>query len=101
VRAGWGMLKTFLQHKGQQAGTDVCIGSEKHDANLQQLSGLNRSGRSVVVRAWIFSERGVTHERDVNAAVNMLSCVEVRRVRVRERVFAFRRAAVRHCLRSN
>ena len=38
--AGWGMLKTFLQYKGQQAGRCVEIVSEKkHNANMQQLQG--------------------------------------------------------------
>ena len=74
--AGWGMLKTFLQYKGQQAGRCVLIVSERNTtracSSCKALSG--PSGLDMLsVRTWVCSECGVTHDRDVNAARNILS----------------------------
>ncbi len=73
--AGWGILKTQLQYKGQRAGRSVIIVSEKNTTRacsscrtLTGPSGLDM----LVVRSWICSECGATHDRDVNAARNIL-----------------------------
>jgi putative transposase len=74
--AGWGMLKTQLQYKGQQAGRNVIIIDERNTTRacsscgaLTGPTGLD----SLVVRTWVCSECGETHDRDVNAARNILS----------------------------
>jgi putative transposase len=74
--AGWGMLKTYLQYKGQQAGRCVDIVSERNTTRtcssckaLTGPSGLDM----LVVRTWVCRECGVTHDRDVNSARNILS----------------------------
>jgi putative transposase len=74
--AGWGMLKTYLQYKGQQAGRCVDIVSERNTTRtcssckaLTGPSGLDM----LVVRTWVCRGCGVTHDRDVNAARNILS----------------------------
>jgi putative transposase len=74
--AGWGMLKAQLQYKGRQAGRCVHIVSERNTtrtcSSCRALSG--PSGLDMlVVRIWICHECGVTHDRDVNAARNILS----------------------------
>jgi len=74
--AGWGMLKTYLQYKGRQAGRCVRIVSERNTtracSSCRALSG--PSGLDMLsVRTWVCSECGVTHDRDVNAARNILS----------------------------
>jgi putative transposase len=73
--AGWGMLKTFLQYKGQQAGRNVFIVNEKNTTRtcsgcraLTGPTGLDM----LAVRAWVCSACGDTHDRDVNAAKNIL-----------------------------
>jgi putative transposase len=73
--AGWGMLKTQLQYKGQQAGRSVIIVDERNTTRacsscgaLTGPSGLD----SLVVRSWMCSGCGETHDRDVNAAKNIL-----------------------------
>jgi putative transposase len=73
--AGWGMLKTQLQYKGQQAGRCVQIVNERNTTRacsscraLTGPSGLDM----LVVRTWMCTECGVTHDRDVNAARNIL-----------------------------
>jgi putative transposase len=74
--AGWGRLKTQLQYKGQQAGRCVDIVSERNTtrtcSNCKALTG--PSGLDMLaVRTWVCRECGVTHDRDVNAARNILS----------------------------
>jgi putative transposase len=74
--AGWGMLKTQLQYKGRQAGWCVLIVSERNTtrtcSSCSALSG--SSGLDMlVVRRWVCRECGVAHDRDVNAARNILS----------------------------
>jgi putative transposase len=74
--AGWGMLKTQLQYKGQQAGRRVIIVDERDSTRtcsrckvLAGPTGLDM----LAVRTWVCSACGVTHDRDVNAARNILS----------------------------
>jgi putative transposase len=74
--AGWGMLKTQLQYKGQQAGRCVQIVSERNTTRtcssckaLTGPAGLDM----LVIRSWVCSACGDTHDRDVNAARNILA----------------------------
>jgi transposase len=74
--AGWGMLKAQLHYKGQQAGRSVIIVSERDStrtcSNCKALTG--PAGLDMlVVRIWVCSACGVTHDRDVNSARNHLS----------------------------
>ena len=74
--AGWGMLKTQLQNKGQQAGRSVIIVSERDStrtcSDCKALTGPTGLDM-LVVRTWVCSACGVTHDRDVNSARNHLS----------------------------
>jgi putative transposase len=74
--AGWGILKTQLQYKGQQAGRSVRIVNEIDTTRVCSTckahtgpAGLNM----LAVRVWMCSECGDIHDRDVNAARNILS----------------------------
>jgi putative transposase len=74
--AGWGILKTQLQYKGQQAGRSVIIVSERDStrtcSSCKALTG--PTGLDMLaVRTWLCSACGDTHDRDVNAARNILS----------------------------
>ena len=74
--AGWGMLKAQLQYKGQWAGRCVQIVSERNTtracSSCKALTG--PAGLDMLaVRTWMCSECGDTHDRDVNAARNILS----------------------------
>jgi putative transposase len=74
--AGWGMLKTQLLYKGQQAGRSVRIVNERNTTRVcsscESLTG--PAGLDMLaVRTWVCSECSVTHDRDVNAARNILS----------------------------
>ena len=74
--AGWGILKTQLQYKGRQAGRCVSIVSERNTtrtcSSCKALTGPTGVDM-LVVRTWVCSVCGGTHDRDVNAARNILS----------------------------
>jgi putative transposase len=69
--SGWGMLKTQLHYKGDFAGRSVQVVSERYTSaacsSCGSLSG-PRGVNGLVVRSWICSECGDSHDRDVNAA---------------------------------
>jgi putative transposase len=74
--AGWGMLKAQLHYKGEHAGRCVRIVSERNTTrtcsncgSLKGPTGLDK----LFVRQWICHACGVTHDRDVNAARNILA----------------------------
>jgi putative transposase len=74
--AGWGMLKTQLLYKGQQAGRCVRIINEKYTTqecnNCKALTG-PAGVDMLAVRSWTCVSCGVTHDRDVNSARNIRS----------------------------
>jgi len=76
LNAGWGILKTQLQYKGQQAGRSVRIINKSNTTRVCSTCKAP-SGPSdlhmLAVRVWMCSECGDIHDRDVNAAKNILS----------------------------
>ncbi|MGP0087589.1 MAG: RNA-guided endonuclease InsQ/TnpB family protein [Steroidobacteraceae bacterium] len=65
--AGWGMLKTQLQYKGQQAGRSVRIVSERNTTRACSSCGAltGPAGLDMLdVRTWTCRECGDTHDRD-------------------------------------
>jgi IS605 OrfB family transposase len=73
--AGWSMLKRFLQYKGEHAGRSVAVVNERNTTRecsfCSALTG--PGGRDMlVVRQWKCSECGAEHDRDENAARNIL-----------------------------
>jgi putative transposase len=73
--SAWGMLKAQLQHKGEHAGRSVQVVSERNTSvacsSCGSLSG-PRGVNGLIVRSWVCSECGDSHDRDVNAARNIL-----------------------------
>jgi putative transposase len=73
--AGWGMLKTQLHYKGEHAGRSVIIVNEKNTtracSSCRALTG-PRGLDMLAVRTWVCSACGGMHDRDVNAARNIL-----------------------------
>jgi IS605 OrfB family transposase len=72
---GWGMLKRMLQYKGEHAGRSVQVVSERNTTRACSSCGAltGPSGlRHLVVRQWDCANCGESHDRDVNAARNIL-----------------------------
>jgi putative transposase len=73
--SGWGMLRAQLRYKGEYACRDVSITDERYTSVTCSSCGALTGPRGVnglIVRAWICSECGDSHDRDVNAARNIL-----------------------------
>jgi IS605 OrfB family transposase len=73
--SGWGILRAQLQYKGRQAGRSVFIVNEKNTtrecSNCHALTG--PAGLDMLaVRTWVCSACGGAHDRNVNAAKNIL-----------------------------
>ena len=78
--SGWGMLKAYLQYKGQQAGRSVQVVSERNTSRSCSDCGSLTGPRGVNglrVRGWMCCQCGAWHDRDVNAARNILRRAEV------------------------
>jgi putative transposase len=73
--SGWGMLKRFLQYKGECAGRTVQVVNERNTSracsNCGALTG-PKGLRQLAVRTWECARCGESHDRDVNAARNIL-----------------------------
>jgi IS605 OrfB family transposase len=73
--SGWGMLKRMLQYKGELAGRSVQVVNERNTTRACSRCGAltGPSGlRQLVVRQWDCADCGESHDRDVNAARNIL-----------------------------
>jgi putative transposase len=73
--AGWGMLKRMLQYKGEHAGRSVAVVSERNTTRACSFCGAlsGPAGKDMlVVRHWDCPECGAGHNRDENAARNIL-----------------------------
>ena len=73
--SGWGMLKNMLDYKSQQAARTFSIVSERNTSVACSACGSLSGPRGVnglIVRSWVCSDCGELHDRDVNAARNIL-----------------------------
>lgn len=74
--SGWGKLRQMLEYKGEHAGRSVQIVNEEFTTRACSSCGCltGPSGpRALVVRRWCCAACGATHDRDVNAARNILA----------------------------
>ena len=76
--AGWSMLKTMLEYKSHQAGIVFEVVNENYTTQTCSCCGSipasSPKGRAGLrIREWICSECGSAHDRDTNAAKNILA----------------------------
>ena len=76
--AGWSSLKTMLEYKSHQAGIVFEVVNESYTTQTCSCCGSipasSPKGRAGLrIREWTCSECGAVHERDVNAARNILA----------------------------
>ena len=76
--AGWGQLKTMLAYKCAHAGIVFRAVNEAYTTQACSYCGaISRNSPKGIaglgIREWICSEYGVAHDRDVNAARNILA----------------------------
>jgi putative transposase len=73
--SGWGMLKNFLDYKSQQAARTFEVVNERNTSVTCSTCGARtgpRGNNGLIVRSWVCSDCGESHDRDVNAARNIL-----------------------------
>jgi IS605 OrfB family transposase len=73
--SGWGTLKRMLQYKGEHAGRTVAVVSERNTTRVCSFCGSlsGPTGQDMLgVRHWDCPECGAGHDRDENAARNIL-----------------------------
>jgi putative transposase len=73
--SGWGMLKGFLEYKSQQAARSFEVVSERNTSVICSACGALTGPQGVnglIVRSWVCGDCGELHDRDVNAARNIL-----------------------------
>ncbi len=76
--AGWSMLKTMLEYKSHQAGIVFEVVNESYTTQTCSCCGSipasSPKGRAGLrIREWTCSDCGAVHDRDVNAAKNILA----------------------------
>jgi transposase len=78
LNAGWFMLKTQLDYKSKAMQAEWVEVNEKYTTqSCSRCSSLSssspRSRAGLGIREWVCSECGAHHDRDVNAAINILA----------------------------
>ena len=76
--AGWAMLKTMLEYKSHQAGIVFEVVNEAYSTQTCSCCGCipasSPKGRAGLrIREWVCSDCGSAHDRDTNAAKNILA----------------------------
>jgi hypothetical protein len=75
--AGWTAFRTLLKYKCKEAGVWFEEVNEKYSTQTCSCCGSRRDspkGRAGLgIREWTCGECGITHDRDVNAALNILA----------------------------
>ena len=76
--AGWGMLRTMLEYKSHGARIVYEVVDEAYSTQVCSSCGINPAsspkGRAGLgIREWVCSSCGAVHDRDVNAARNILA----------------------------
>jgi putative transposase len=75
---GWGIFKTILEYKCDHAGIVFEVVTERYTTQTCSSCGCLPDSRPKVIaglgiREWTCSECGAAHDRDVNAAKNILA----------------------------
>jgi IS605 OrfB family transposase len=75
--AGWTAFRTLLKYKSEDAGVWFEEVNERYSTQTCSCCGSRRDspkGRAGLgIREWTCGECGITHDRDVNAALNILA----------------------------
>jgi len=69
---GWGMFRTMLSYKCEWYGKQLVTVNPKNTSRVCSNCGADTGKKPLDIREWTCPECGVWHDRDVNAAQNIL-----------------------------
>ena len=69
---GWGMFREMLSYKCEWYGKQLVIVNPKNTSRVCSACGADTGKKPLDIRAWTCPECGTHHDRDVNAAKNIL-----------------------------
>jgi len=69
---GWGTFKTMLQYKCERYGKQLVAVNPKNTSRVCSDCGADTGKKPLGIREWTCPECGAWHDRDVNAAQNIL-----------------------------
>ena len=70
---GWGMLRTMLQYKCEWYGKQLVIVNPRKTSQICSNCGYDDGKHTLDVRQWTCPHCGMNHDRDINAARNILA----------------------------
>lgn len=74
--AGWSAFRSMLRYKAMRHGARFVETDERHSTQACSVCGAiggPKGLKGLGVRSWICSECGIWHDRDINAAMNILA----------------------------
>lgn len=71
--ASWRMFRTMLEYKCQWYGKKLIAVDPKNTSRICSKCGYNSGEKPLDVREWTCPKCGVHHDRDINAAINILN----------------------------
>lgn len=71
--ASWRMFKVMLEYKCKWYGKQLIVVDAKNTSRICSNCGFNSGEKPLEIREWTCSKCNVHHDRDINAAVNILN----------------------------
>lgn len=73
ANASWHLFRTMLTYKCQWYGKRLVVVSPSNTSRICSVCGHNDGPKPMKIREWTCPKCGVHHDRDINAAVNILN----------------------------
>ncbi|MCI2019028.1 MAG: transposase [Lentilactobacillus buchneri] len=74
ANASWYQFRTMLEYKCAWYGKQLVVVSARNTSRICSACGQNDGAKPLDIREWTCSECRTHHDRDINAAVNILNC---------------------------
>ena len=72
ANASWSMFRQMLEYKCERYGKELIVVNPKNTSRICSKCGFNSGAKPLEIREWTCSNCQVHHDRDINAAVNIL-----------------------------